>query len=859
MTNLPDHLKGPFVSGYYDRKQSSIYFKRQNGKYVSTKCLPSFFIDAKNKKRFPWDDYSDLLEGSRDEDKYLRVFLNPNADYRKVRDMIEDVQTTNVVKIYEGDVQPVRRWISDYGPSISMTYRSLFFDIETHMLVKGFDDEAKKQHVVISFSAKDTQGNSWHESVKEPTDEEEVELLKKLFAIFDQYDVILAWNGENYDFFVLKERAKYHDLRVRWSSYNRLDYMRVVKKLLASIPDPQMKKSFKLDIVGETVLGMRKLKLSVGYDEMYKIAGTDELREYNDRDVDIMIGVDKKRDFLALHYALCSICYTFPGRSSTFPNELADGILLRLGVEHGVHFPSRSNTKLEDEVRYEGAFVFDPKIGFHQSIQVPDFASLYPSIIMSWNMSNETVIKDGERIEPGTPIATATATGVRFRTDVQGLIPMALKQLIAKRKEYNAKAKQFGVDSEEYKNTMHLSTAVKVAANSFYGLIGSPSSRFSDINIARSVTLSAQLLIREVAKYFERRGMEIVAGDTDSVFVKTTRERMKESLEEVNSVVIPNLLSSSGCRECAVRMEYDKGYKTLLIVVKKHYAGKLDLWKGREAPPDMKPEVKGLEVQRGDQVKYGQRLQWKYIDMLLEPDADPVLVERELKHDSEKFFDSGTKIELEDIEVYEGLSKGIDEYKSETTGVKLAKQMIQSGQEFFVGMKIPCVIVGHRPTVQAILASDFKGKFDRVYYWENKILPMIERLLVVRFQGYNFRDFTQPNQFQLNFFGGETTTEYKVTKKIVKKTVKKSIASILPGASPNSTRTCTVTFKIGTPDDYIIGTRKLAKAFVGDIALTIEIQTLNETIAIDTKTKVSTEFKDAFSEAFPNVEIKIEG
>ena len=867
MPEVPEHLKGPFVSGYYANKKALAYFRRPDGKYVSTKCYPAFFLDKRRRAMFPWKDYEHLLLGSEAEGAYVRVYVDPEANYMEVREMLEGVQDTGT-KIYEGDVKPVRRWISDYGPSISTTYRSLFVDIETHMLLPGFDDLAKKMHRVVSFSAADTNGNKWHcsvpahQPVRESTDEEEIALIKKFCSIAENYDTILAWNGDNYDFYVLKERAKKLDMRIRWSQWNLLDYLRVVKKLLGSIPDPDLKKSFKLDIVGEAVLGIRKLKLSVGYKDLWKLAGTDELHEYNDRDVEIMVGVDKKRDFLALHYALCSLCYTFPGRSSTFPTELADGILLRLGMENGVHFPTKSNTKLEDEVRYEGAFVFDPKIGFHQSVQVPDFASLYPSIIMSWNMSNETVIPEGTSAPAGASVATATATGVRFRTDVQGLIPTALKQLIAKRKEYNVKAKQYSVDSDEYKNTMHLSTAVKVAANSFYGLIGSPSSRFSDVTIARSVTLTAQLLIREVAKYFERRGMEIVAGDTDSVFVKTTQERMIAALKDVNATVIPDLLNSSGCRECAVRMEYDKGYKTLLIVVKKHYCGKLALSKGREAPSDMKPEVKGLEVQRGDQVKYGQKLQWKYINFLLDPSIDPVAVERKLKKDGEEFFHGD--ITLEDIEIYQGLSKPIDEYKTDTTAVELAKKMIASGEEFFVGMKIPTVVVGHKPNVQAILASEYTGKFDRVYYWENKILPMLERLLDARFPAYNFRDFAHPDQFQFDFFGREVKKpEEKIVtvQKIVKtvKTVKvvKQVKSPLPDIRlSGTTRTFAITVQPGVPENYIAAVKKLAIAFPGDVYLHFIVYTDGSKVEITSGLKVNVEFKENFKLSFPSIPFK---
>lgn len=352
--------------------------------------------------------------------------------------------------------------------------------------------------------------------------------------------------------------------------------------------------------------------------------------------------------------------------------------------------------------------------------------------------------------------------------------------------------------------------------------------------------------------------MEIVAGDTDSVFVRTNPEKMISSLDEVNRMVIPDILHSSGCRECAVRMEYDKGYKTLLIVTKKRYAGKLSLWKGRKAPDDMKPEVKGLEVQRSDEIKYGQRLQWKYIQMLLDPTIDPVYIERQLKKDGEEFFESIPT--LEDIEIYEGLSKPLSEYKTEPITVQLAKKMMTVGEEFFVGMKIPYVVVEHKPNIKAILSSEYSGKLDKVYYWENKILPMIERLLAARFPGYHFRDFAHPNQFQLDFFGVESEQEKEqsvTTKKVAKTKKVKKVAKETPisAEKEKSSRVFTIHLDDEHPTSYVSATKRLAEAFVGDVDLKIVVKTESSEVTMNTGMTVSNEFKEQFKSIFSNVKL----
>jgi len=735
---LPKSLKGPFVNAFYQRREGIIYLKRPNGEMTSTRTYPSFFISKADRKKFPAEDFAGSILDWIDEDKYWRAILDPEIRRDKITEMVE-VAEEEGAKLLEADVSPVRRWFSDTGALVAQKFRCLFFDLETHPLQIGFDDEAKKRHRIISFAAYDTEGNSWFEAATKSSDEEELRVIKKFFKIAKDYDVLLAWNGDDYDFFVLRARCKYHKHIVDWRLWNWLDHMRVVKKLLMSIPDPAFKRSFALDKVGENVLGIRKIVTSVPGGQLHKLLGerVGELEAYNRRDVEIMLGVEKKREFLILQFALCGLCRTFPNRGSTFPNELADGTLLRLAIQEGRHFPSRKyGEKDEDYKKFEGAFVLDPQVGFHTDVQVPDFASLYPSIILSWNMSNETKIIDGRDYPPNvaTDHAVATATGVRFRTDIEGIIPKALRQLIAKRGEYKLRAKTLDLDSEEYKNVGHLSTAVKVVTNSFYGLLGNEGSRYHDRDIARSVTLTGQLLIREHIRFFEKRGFQTVAGDTDSVFVKCPASEMNLMLREINDVFVPRMLERFGCRENAIKMDFDKGYRSLLIVTKKRYAGRLALHKGRTAPEDMEPEIKGLEFQRSDNARYAQKLQLKYVNLLLDPKVDPNDIDNELRQDGETFFRQD--IDLDAIVITKGISKKPSEYKPMTTAARVAQWLIDQGHEFFVGMKIPYVVVEHKPNVLAIHADEYKGQFDRKYYWEKLILPPVLRLIqfVRRFQ-----------------------------------------------------------------------------------------------------------------------------
>lgn len=857
---LPKSLKGPFVNAFYQRSEGIIYLKRPDGDVVSTRAYPSFFIRKEDRSRFPIGDYAGSILDWIDEGDYWRAHLDPEIKRETIEEMISTGNEVNA-PILEADVSPVRRWFSDTGALVAQKFRCLFFDLETDPLRQGFDDEAKRQHRVISFAAYDQEGHSWFCAANKSSDEEEARVIKEFFRIAKGYDVLLAWNGDEYDFFVLRARCRHLKIKIDWRLWNWLDHMRVVKKLLSSIPDPAFKRSFALDKVGENVLGLRKLHTSVGGGQLRKLLGekVGELEAYNRRDVEIMLGIEEKREFLVLQFALCSICRTFPNRGSTFPNSLADGTLLRLAVQENRHFKSRQYIdREEDEDKYEGAFVLDPKVGFHLNVQVPDFAGLYPSIIISWNMSNETKIEQGHEYPPNVAIdrAIATATGVSFRTDIEGIIPKALRQLISKRNEYKSRMKGLELTSEEYKNVDKLSTAVKVVTNSFYGLLGNEGSRYHDRDIARSVTLTGQLLIRECIKFFERKGFETVAGDTDSVFVKCSIQAMTSMLVEINGEFIPQLVNRSGCKVNTVKMEYDKGFKTLLIVTKKRYAGTLSLHKGRPAPADMKPEIKGLETQRSDIVRYAQRLQSKYITLLLDENVDPHVVDLALRKDGEEFY--AATCDLESIVITKGISKHPSEYKPPTTASRIAQYLISSGHEFFVGMKIPYVVVAHKPNVIGIHADDYDGTFDRDYYWENLVLPPVLRLIESRFPNYQFSRFDKPLQGQFDFSNAMVTQKVPkviMAEKIVKK-VKKIVRSPAKIVRQVQEDVYTITIPESAGENAVKGIARMAKSFPGRyrLKLAINIPNLAE-VGITTDQYVSMDCLREIAKLFTQVQI----
>lgn len=849
MKRLPKHLTGPFVNGYYDYKKATIYLKNEAGEWTSTLAYPSFFIDSKNENRFPSDDYGKYIIDRRTEGRFIRMTRDPQMDRDVLRDMIYECKDAGVV-LYEADANPVRRWFSDTGAFVAQKFSNLYFDLETDPLVIGFDDKAKRSHRVISFAAYDDAGNSWFYAARESSEKEEEKLLRQFIRVIQDYDVLLAWNGDAYDFFVLRARMKRHGIRLDWRAWNWLDHMLVVKKVLMSISDSDFKRSFALDSIGENVLGIRKIKLSVPPGQMKLLLGERqaELEEYNRRDVEIMLQLEQRKEYLALHYMVCSMCRTFPNHGSIYPNELADGILMRLAIQEGKHFPTRDvwAERSDDKKKYEGAFVMDPVIGFHTNVQVPDFASLYPSIILSWNMSNETILDpDNLPDDFSSETAHATATNVYFRNDVEGIIPRALKRLITKRNEYKARAKNYPVGSEEYKNMTNLSTAVKVVTNSFYGLLGNEGSRFYNKDIARSITLTGQLLIRQVAQYFEHKGLETIYGDTDSIFVKCSEEEMTNEIEYINSQFIPHMLRAVGCKDkdITVKLEYDKGFATLLLITKKRYVGRLSLAKGRRVSSDIEPEVKGLETQRSDQLRYGQELLRTFMKLLIEEGTNPSIIDQMLRDEADQFFTR--ELSVHELEIAESVKGHPDTYTIPTVAAKVARQMIEEGMEFFPGIKIPYIVLEHKPTIRAIHSSKFDGTCDRVYYWENRILPPIKRLLDVRFPDYPFNNFTSPGQMIIDF--DRPTIERRKVRvpSMPKRTIRK------PTGKRRRIPRANITIPATERTALIIQLARLLEQYPGEMPLTLHVDTGDALVTIRTEEKISSDGLKEISRLFP--------
>jgi DNA polymerase, archaea type len=271
---------------------------------------------------------------------------------------------------------------------------------------------------------------------------------------------------------------------------------------------------------------------------------------------------------------------------------------------------------------------------------------------------------------------------------------------------------------------------------SFYGALGEIHTRFYDIRIAESVTLGGQYFNKAGAKFLEEKAYSIIYGDTDSLFV----DHIKHDSEVVTLLKqIKNLCAKIAKEEfnadiCTLEMSYDKGFKTFLIVnAKKRYAGYIDYLDGHEVNP-CKLKITGFEYVRTDQCGFVKKYQKEILEWVLSDEPPtPVQIRAWILDKQTKVF-SG-KLPLDELMFAQKVTKPIDQYDKPMMHTKVAEQMMKDGKDFWIGDKVPYFIESFdtrkKPLPRPLYA--FKGKYNESYYWNNKIFPAFERVLVVAY------------------------------------------------------------------------------------------------------------------------------
>jgi DNA polymerase delta subunit 1 len=295
--------------------------------------------------------------------------------------------------------------------------------------------------------------------------------------------------------------------------------------------------------------------------------------------------------------------------------------LFRKALEQKLVIPNLRSESSEEQ--YEGATVIEPTRGYYDvPIATLDFASLYPSIIQAHNLCYTTLIKKKDIEKWGLKKDEdyiVTPNGDMFVTTKQrkGLLSQILEELLAARKQAK---KELAAETDPFKKAVlnGRQLALKISANSVYGLTGATNGKLPCLEIASSTTSFGRQMIEKTKQEVEKRyciangyshDAQVIYGDTDSVMVKFGTKDLAEAMklgEDASQFVSSKFIKP-------IKLEFEKVYFPYLLINKKRYAGLY--W----TKPDKydKMDTKGIETVRRDNCLLVQTVIEKVLRMIL--------------------------------------------------------------------------------------------------------------------------------------------------------------------------------------------------------------------------------------------------
>lgn len=345
----------------------------------------------------------------------------------------------------------------------------------------------------------------------------EKKLLQDFLSWFNEInpDVIVGWMVIGFDLKFIQRKCEEHGLgfllgrnrenaAVINTKKGRI-YANVPGRIVVDVPSALKMahynfKSFSLENVSQALLGEGKI-ITPDMDKVHEIERLFEedkfgLADYNLQDCVLVSKILKKT-------GLMHFLFNMMTESGLLWDDLGRSVLafdhLFLPRLHRKGFVAPNINRGREREHLTGGLVIDPEAGRHANVVVVDFKSLYPSIIQTFKI--DPYSKTMAHIAPlKTPVQTTFS-------QTETILPDIIQRLMNDR--YKA----------VMRNDLHLAQSIKILMNSFYGVLGSTGCRFYDPEVSEAITGIGRWVLTESKRFFEKRGYDVVYGDTDSLFI----------------------------------------------------------------------------------------------------------------------------------------------------------------------------------------------------------------------------------------------------------------------------------------------------------------------------------------------------
>jgi len=671
----------------------------------------NIFYESRKNKVHIWDDKSGHVVIPYKRYAYVKDGYGTHVSLYGDRLKKTYKWDKTVEGLHESDINPETRTLIDMytnSDEPSTGHRIMIIDIEVEV-TEGFPSPRKAENKITSIAIHDSETDQyfcyvldeknklepddWGKNVTVETFDKEFTLLQKFYAKYLEIrpTIITGWNVDGFDIPYLYNRSQQVVGKnvadclspissVYWNKYRErfmiagvscLDYLMLYKNFTFS-----SKPSYRLDEIGKSEVGTAKISYDGTLNDLYENHLNDFVK-YNIHDVRIVKKLDDKLDFIDVARGICHVGHV-PYEDIVYDSRFLEGAILVYLKKLGVVSPNKPpRDDVKKDGKFTGAYVQDPQKGRHDWVYDLDITSMYPSIIMSLNVSPETKIGKIEGWNPQEFIKGKNKTysvhmngkkkgqltevelkdffdknqvsisdnGIIYRTDKQGLIPTLLSDWFDKRKEYRKLAKKFGDagDEDQYGYFNRRQHIQKIVLNSMYGVLGLPVFRFYDLDNAEATTKTGQALIKFTKKignhfYNKELGTEkdyCIYIDTDSVFYSAVpliehrfpnqdlsdvmkTQRINEIATEVQKYLNDSYhyFAKKFCNLDIHRFEIKQEIvaKAGLFIVKKRYGMKIISDNGVQVNKTM---VKGLDTVRSNFAPLFRKLLSDVLDDIL--------------------------------------------------------------------------------------------------------------------------------------------------------------------------------------------------------------------------------------------------
>lgn len=713
------------------------------------------------------------------------------------------------IRTYEGDLDIVQRWYIDTQMEIATNFNKLYFDIETQDELGKIEIGAER---VISFAGIDNKGKKCFFYLKDLTDEEEIVLLRKILKAFKQYDIVLGWNSREFDIPYLRERMRKLQIHENFPDEYNIWYRMAEYDLLARFRhqfrfDSSLR-SFSLDYISKHFLGRGKIEYGKGRVRIIDLWRENKplLKEYNFEDSNLVKDLDEKlgvSDMMILQSSWCHVpvskfglyriidAYILDVAHKSGQYELTSMVAVRESIarkkkrdeENGYgRKPAPSDFKKQEnpnetdteKTKYHGGLVLTPTTGLYPKVYTLDFKSLYPSIMKTCNVGHETLRYENDGnciINPGTLTIERKDGELRptYFIKEKSTINKSISELLLKRKEYKKKKLEMieaGLNhGPDWDLAVSNEIVVKEVANSMYGIMGMEYGRYFAIDIAESITLFGQWIIKSAKEFFESQGYEVIYGDTDSVFLSTgVAVDIYAELDKYHKWLGDRFTNEFNIDEHFIELEFDKEYDGLILIAKKTYAGRVVNIEGKKTDDIYS---RGVEFNKRGTFGYGAKKQKELVEWILTELPKKSKVKKWLLDTYDDFVN--TEFTKKELSISHKVGKNLDAYagvkvsekivvkkdkqfhenmysvhfdmddethiirKQQTLPlhVRIAKQIKEKTGEFYKNTEVEYIVTSYETKIDGIHAEDFTGDFCREYYWDNKTLPLLTRIIHV--------------------------------------------------------------------------------------------------------------------------------